>query len=222
MDKKKRETGDKKPMKRTRTQNRTLEVTRSKTSELQIISPSVPPQPTGPAAQLPEKATEAKQEGAMVYEAFRTTNVNLLLTLLQQTKHAAPYGSPEAEMTHFYAIAAVHSFGARDGLETFLAVQMVGVHNSAMACLANAADKEQTDTGVEVYLSRANRLIRTFTMQMEALKKYRSNGEQRCTVEHVHVHNGGQAVVGTINQGNVRADKGDDVEPRGGKKDGDK
>ncbi len=36
---------------------------------------------------------------------------------------------------------------------------------------------------------------------MEALKRYRTGGEQRMTVEHVHVHQGGQAIVGTVNQG---------------------
>jgi len=37
-------------------------------------------------------------------------------------------------------------------------------------------------------------------MQMEALKKYRGKGEQKMTVEHVHVHNGGQAIVGDVHQ----------------------
>ena len=34
---------------------------------------------------------------------------------------------------------------------------------------------------------------------MEALKRYRTDGQQKVTVEHVHVHAGGQAVVGTVN-----------------------
>jgi hypothetical protein len=34
---------------------------------------------------------------------------------------------------------------------------------------------------------------------MDALQKYRSGGEQRITVQHVTVNDGGQAVVGTIN-----------------------
>jgi hypothetical protein len=43
-----------------------------------------------------------------------------------------------------------------------------------------------------------NKLARTFTTQMEALKRYRTGGQQRVTVEHVHVHQGGQAIVGHI------------------------
>jgi hypothetical protein len=36
-------------------------------------------------------------------------------------------------------------------------------------------------------------------MQMEALTKLRRGGEQTVRVEHVHVHNGGQAIVGNVN-----------------------
>jgi hypothetical protein len=34
---------------------------------------------------------------------------------------------------------------------------------------------------------------------MEALKRYRSGGEQKMTVQHVHVAKGGQAIVGKRN-----------------------
>jgi hypothetical protein len=33
---------------------------------------------------------------------------------------------------------------------------------------------------------------------MEALKNYRSKGEQKMTVQHVHVGEGGQAIVGNV------------------------
>src|SRR3954470_16049819 len=38
-------------------------------------------------------------------------------------------------------------------------------------------------------------------MQMEALSRYRGKGQQKVTVEHVHVHAGGQAVVGAVDAG---------------------
>jgi len=44
-----------------------------------------------------------------------------------------------------------------------------------------------------------NKLTRTFTEQVEALKNYRSNGEQKMTVQHVRVAEGGQAIVGNVN-----------------------
>jgi hypothetical protein len=42
-------------------------------------------------------------------------------------------------------------------------------------------------------------LLRTFAVQTEALVKQRRGGEQTVRVEHVHVHAGGQAVVGIVN-----------------------
>jgi len=36
------------------------------------------------------------------------------------------------------------------------------------------------------------------TKFLEALNKHRGKGQQKVTVEHVHVHEGGQAVVGNV------------------------
>src|SRR5262249_16939390 len=47
----------------------------------------------------------------------------------------------------------------------------------------------------------AVKLLRTYTMQMEALLRYRGKGEQKMTVEHVHVYQGGQAIVGAVHHG---------------------
>ncbi len=44
---------------------------------------------------------------------------------------------------------------------------------------------------------RDNRL----TMQIEALKRYRTGGRQTVTVEHVTVNAGGQAIVGNVETG---------------------
>ena len=109
-----------------------------------------------------------------------------------------------------YSFAAIHSLGARDGLEALLVVQMVGVHTMALKFLANAAREDQTEHGRELNTNLANRLLRTFTAQVEALKKYRSKGEQHCTVEHVHVHSGGQAVVGTVPATGREREEGDE------------
>jgi hypothetical protein len=50
-----------------------------------------------------------------------------------------------------------------------------------------------------------NKLARTFASQVEALKKYRSAGEQTIKVQHVTVNDGGQAIVGNVSQRGVRA-----------------
>ncbi len=45
--------------------------------------------------------------------------------------------------------------------------------------------------------STAARLMKTFVMQMEVLRRLRHGGQQFVRVEHVHV-SGGQAVIGTV------------------------
>lgn len=48
-----------------------------------------------------------------------------------------------------------------------------------------------------------NKLARTFNLQLEALKRLRSGGEQKVRVKHVHVHEGGQAIVGSVKASKV-------------------
>jgi len=60
---------------------------------------------------------------------------------------------------------------------------------------------EQTEKGIEMNVSRATRLMRTFTSQVEALQKYRNKGKQTIQVQHVNVQSGGQAIVGAIQGG---------------------
>lgn len=149
-----------------------------------------------PKGELLEKL--AKAGDALTRAEQENREINLKFCLRMQAMLAAG-GKPVNDNTATgYSIAAVDSLGARDGLEALLAVQMVGVHSLAMKYLGNAALENQTDHGVEVNINRANRLLRTFTAQVEALKKHRSKGEQHCTVEHVHVNSGGQAVVGIV------------------------
>ena len=144
-----------------------------------------------------------------VRRAFATDDIFLLVPLISQLKLSSFLGHEGDPLTHTgnhkYVVGLMQSIGPRDGLEALLAMHMAATHSALMRCLARANIKDQTEHGQETLLNRAQKLMRTFTMQMEALKKYRSNGEQHCTVEHVHVHNGGQAVVGTINQGRLES-----------------
>jgi len=50
-------------------------------------------------------------------------------------------------------------------------------------------------------LSQANKLSRTYAVLVDALNRHRGKGQQKVTVEHVHVHSGGQAIVGTVERG---------------------
>jgi hypothetical protein len=57
---------------------------------------------------------------------------------------------------------------------------------------------EQTFEGRQENLNQANTLSRTWATLLNARNNHRGKDQQRVTVEHVQVHAGGQAVVGTI------------------------
>ena len=80
----------------------------------------------------------------------------------------------------------VKSIRPRDSVEAMLVAQMVSVHVMAMRCahhLANAEDIAQQDSAARAL----GRLARTFPAQIEALNRYRSNGEPAITVQNVSV-----------------------------------
>jgi hypothetical protein len=90
--------------------------------------------------------------------------------------------------------------GPQDALEGLLAAQMVSAHNQAMKCLLPANREGEPRDGRKLYMSFADRFMRTFVAQMEALSRYRKGGPQKVVFEHVHVYPGGQAMVGNVNQ----------------------
>jgi hypothetical protein len=51
---------------------------------------------------------------------------------------------------------------------------------------------------LDVLGNLTNKFMRTYTLQVEALARKRRKGQQKITVKHVHVYEGGQAVVGNV------------------------
>ena len=77
-----------------------------------------------------------------------------------------------------------------------LNAQLIASHNAAMECYRRAMIGEQTFEGRHENLSQANKLSRTYAVLLDALNRHRGKGQQKVTVEHVHVRSGGQAILG--------------------------
>ncbi|MEE9611334.1 MAG: hypothetical protein V3W19_08780 [Desulfatiglandales bacterium] len=135
---------------------------------------------------------------AKLMQSFGTTDMDLTNRLLNQVAYTVPWVKHDAN-DYNYVVSALHGINPRDELEGLLAVQMVGVHNLAMNFMRLAVAKDQTTDGMNNNVSRVTKLLRTFVAQVEALNNYRGKGQQKVVVEHVHVHKGGQAVVGAVN-----------------------
>jgi hypothetical protein len=118
-----------------------------------------------------------------------TTSVDLADRLVSQilnATHLQPSSEPISESTLNAALGAVAGIAPRDETEAMLAAQMVGVHWIAMDLLSQVGA-----TGNRILFNDAGnlavKLLRTYTAQLEALKRYRSAGEQRVVVQHVNV-----------------------------------
>jgi hypothetical protein len=95
-------------------------------------------------------------------------------------------------------VGALVGIAPNDELEGMIAAQLLAAHNAAMECYRRAMIGDQTFEGRRENLSQANKLSRTYALLIDALNRYRGKGQQKVTVEHVHVHSGGQAVVGMV------------------------
>ncbi|MET4636579.1 hypothetical protein [Kaistia defluvii] len=100
------------------------------------------------------------------------------------------------------ALAFIGGIQPNDQIEAALAVQMLGTHEASVRLLATAMKAGHIDS-IERYVNMATKMQRTFTAQVEAMKRYRSSGVQTIRVQHqnVTVENGGQAIVGDVHRG---------------------
>ena len=84
--------------------------------------------------------------------------------------------------------------------EAMLAVQMIGVHHLATMSLARANGEGQSLEGIKEHTLLATRLMRLFNDQLQLRARIKGMvSQQKVTVEHVHVHEGGRAIVGAVN-----------------------
>jgi hypothetical protein len=119
--------------------------------------------------------------------------------LLSQALCATPLYEQTIDQ-HLYSMAdMLQRIGPRDGIEAFLAVQMVPVHQLAMASLGNAMKPGQASEVIDASVNRATKLLRAFTAQVEALDRHRRPSGQQMVVGNVNVNDGGQAIVGPVN-----------------------
>ncbi len=122
--------------------------------------------------------------------------------------------SPEERDKQLSAtVAALMGIGPKDELEGMMAAQLVAAHNAAMECYRRAMIGEQTFEGRRENLAQANKLSRTYAALLEALNRHRGKGQQKVTVEHVHVHAGGQAIVGAVETGGGGGERKSEATP---------
>ena len=97
-------------------------------------------------------------------------------------------------------IAVVDGVQPANEVEAMIASQMAVTHSLAMDYLLRAKNAEhlsQFDSASRA----AAKLLTAFGGHVELLNKLQRGGRQTVRVEHVHVHSGGQAIVGSVATG---------------------
>lgn len=120
--------------------------------------------------------------------------------LLNQATMAAgisPTDAASIEREHKAAMTAAMGIAPRDELEGMIAAQLWAAHVATMDCYARAIQPDRSIDSRAMNLGAANKCTRSFAALVDALQRYRGKGQQAIRVEHVNVHSGGQAIVGS-------------------------
>lgn len=123
-------------------------------------------------------------------------DADLLEILISQMANAATWTKLVDYQTIRVVVEFMQSIAPRDATEILLATHATKIHLALMAAhhrLANA-HPDVFDSATR----SINSLTRTLLSLQEALRRNRSGGEQRMTVRHVSVSDGGQAIVGNV------------------------
>lgn len=146
-------------------------------------------------------------------ESLNLSDYDFIDQLMSQLANAGSQGRDVSERGMNFMLSVIKGIEPRDQVEVMLGAQMAATHMATMTFarrLAHCDNIQQQDSAEKAF----NKLMRTFTNQMEALRKYRTGGEQKVIVQHVHVNEGGQAVVGSVTHRSQskRTERGGDAE----------
>jgi hypothetical protein len=133
----------------------------------------------------------------LMQNALGASNKVFMDGLLSQVAKATGAEIKEADLN--FMVSFINGIEPRDQVESALAAQMATVHMAMMNSMEDfrlARNLTLQDAAERGF----NRFARTFTAQVEALKRYRSSEEQKVTLQHVSVNDGGQAIVGNVTQ----------------------
>ncbi len=133
-------------------------------------------------------------------KALGTTSSAFVQSSLLQLQTAAtlPF-TGISEIAVNAALAYIEAVAPEDEVQAALAVQMACTHTAAMTVLARLGPGHGTERRVVAMATAAARLLRASAEQVEVLRRIRRGPDQVIRIERVDVHDGGKAIVGTVN-----------------------
>jgi hypothetical protein len=182
-------------------------LTQSQCAVFEDAKQAVKARPRRPEVKLVNKVLKvgdgdtASLDGALAHKALGTESNQVANHLIQRIAEAiSSVGDDAADSVAIAnALAMVAAIEPENELEANIAVQMVAANEAALFCFKRMRGAQFMEQAA-AYSNMANKAARTFAMQIEALQRLRRGGEQ--VVRHVHVNEGGQAVIAnTVNTG---------------------
>jgi hypothetical protein len=132
--------------------------------------------------------------------AFGSVSDDFLDTALRYLTFAAclPGQGPTEPLLNT-AVSIVAAAAPKNELEAAVVLQAVSAHVTAMAMMARIGLVYGGPQYLPDLASTAAKLIRACSSSIDTLRRLRSGGEQKIIVQHVTVHDGGRAIVGSVN-----------------------
>ena len=147
------------------------------------------------SAGLPSNLEEQEARNASLHAATGSTDMHFASSILALALNAAPLSPGNSNADEANAILAVLlSLKPQDELEGMLLTRMLILHKQYMNFMHKTWKTDRLDFETS-YINKATKLMRLYNETLETLNRYRRKGEQKVTVQHINVSNGGQAMV---------------------------
>lgn len=174
----------------------------SKGNALAIQKPT-PENTNSLAMAAKNKATREQLVVEVLKTACKVTGTRSLKAadrFIVQTSCALVSPTPTDDVDYVVrATAMMAEMAPRNATEAMLATQMIAVNDAALLFLGDATRLREYPAAADGCVLRATRLLRIFPELLEAMQRLKGKScQQKVTVEHVHVHDGGQAIVGAV------------------------
>ena len=155
--------------------------------------------PAPPAGAEPSATSPETDDYGPLMKILGTTDPDFAKGLFGQLLGAGARGAGKFDVQeHFFTLAVIKDQKPRDQLDAMGVAQAATVHAALMRAageLARAEDLPHRESATRALVQ----LARTFTAQLEGIKRYRTGGDQKLAVQNVSVNQGAQAIVTNVN-----------------------
>ena len=154
-----------------------------------------PPAGATPSATSPDQPNKPADYGPLMKALGNSDFVDGLSGQLLRASARATSGFDDGP---FFTFAVLQGIKPKDELHAMGVVQAAAVHAALMKAvgeLARAEDLPHRESATRA----VNQLARTYTAQLEGLKRYRTGDDQKLAVQNVSVNPGAQAIVTNVN-----------------------